>query len=103
MSKCHIVGNLMPWLKSKLCIFITFQVSQFSTDLSSIEVTRNDSSENDTSSPIIQTLQMPVGFGNDVHNSKTVDMLKVLTEKLGYIRSFTGAEFADDITLELPA
>ena len=46
---------------------------------------------------------MPVGFGNDIHNSKTVDMLKVLTEKLGYVRSFTGAEFADDITLELPA
>ena len=53
------------------------------------------------SRPTVRRLQIPVGFGNDIHNSKTVDMLRKL-ERFGSIRSFTGAEFADFISVQIP-
>ena len=47
------------------------------------------------------TMQIPVGFGNDINESKTVEMMNILSERIGTIRMFAGADYADYISLRI--
>ena len=82
-------------------IFLLFQVSQFNIGSSSVEIAPGISEKRAISKPQIRTLHIPVGFGNDVHNSDTVAMLKILSGRYGPVRSFTGVEYADVISLQI--
>ena len=53
------------------------------------------------SKPKITAMQIPVGFGNDINESKTVEMLKLLSGRIGYVRTFAGTDYADFISLTI--
>mgnify|MGYP000054787007 CR=1 FL=1 len=74
---------------------VPFQISENKLSVSQIEFTNTNASP-----PVIEIVQ-PVGYGDDRFHSDTVAMLRKLTKTYGIINSFTGATFADKITLDL--
>ena len=70
------------------------QASQSNVGSSDVGIVPNtqEIDENYKAKPKITTMQIPVGFGNDINESKTVEMLKLLSEKIGTLRSFAGAD-----------
>ena len=84
-------------------VFFYPQATQSKIESSDVETVPNtpEPDENSKAKPKISAMQIPVGFGNDIHESKTVEMLKLLSERLGIVRMFAGAYYADYISLQI--
>lgn len=50
--------------------------------------------------PEVSHMYTPVGFGDDRH-SFTVEMLQAITKNIGPITKFIGADYADNIFLDV--
>ena len=86
-----------PFFHSAFCP----QDFQFNVGSSDVEIVPNtqETDENSKAEPKIAAMQIPVGFGNDINESKTVEMLTLLSERMGTVRSFAGADYADYISV----
>ena len=79
------------------------QASQSNVGSSDAQIVPNtqETDANSKAKPKITAMQIPVGFGNDINESKTVEMLKLLSERIGTVRSFAGADYADYISIRI--
>ena len=79
------------------------QASQSIVGSSDVEIVPNtqETGENSKAKPKITAMQIPVGFGNDIHESKTVEMIKRLSERIGTVRIFAGVDYVDYISLRI--
>ena len=60
-----------------------------------------DCTSNNAKLPAISSVRVPFGYGDDRYGMDTVNMLKVIRNTFGEIKSFTGAEFADYINVKI--
>ena len=79
------------------------QASQSNVGSSDVEIvpTTQKTDENSKAKPKIAAIQIPVGFGNDINESKTVEMMNILLKRIGNVRMFAGADYADYISLRI--
>ena len=79
------------------------QISHSNIESSDVEILQDtlETDETTRQTPSITAMQIPVGFGNDINESKTVEMLKILSGRVGTIRTFAGADYANYISLQV--
>ena len=79
------------------------QVSHSNIESSDVEILQDtpETEETTRQTPSITAMQIPVGYGKDINESKTVEMLKILSGRVGTVRTFAGADYADYISLQV--
>ena len=79
------------------------QVSISNIESSDVEISKDSPEPEDTTRPTpkITAMQIPVGFGNDINESKTVEMLKILSGRVGTLSTFAGANYANYNSLDI--
>ncbi|XP_045163573.2 uncharacterized protein LOC123527906 isoform X2 [Mercenaria mercenaria] len=75
-------------------------ISDSKLSMSELEVF-NEEDVSSAKSPTIRTEFLPVGYGDDRYHSNTAEMLRTISQVVGPIKSFLGANFADRIVLNV--
>lgn len=84
-------------------MIIQFSISS-SFQICSTEVARSEViifSGNDSSEPIVSKMVSPTGYGEDRYGGQTVNMIRFIESRIGTIRTYQGAQYADNWALNL--